>query len=133
MRVLQVASSDTRIKVIAERIPRSRMGVLLRAADAVVLPYRDVLTSGSLILAMGFGRAVIAPRLGCLPETIPEDGAILYDPTAPGALADALREALGRDLGAMGDHNLEAARALDWDDIARQTIAAYKAPASSAR
>jgi glycosyltransferase involved in cell wall biosynthesis len=127
-RVPQAASSDPRIQVIAERIPRSRMGVVLRAADAVVLPFRDVLTSGSMILAMGFGRAVIAPRLGCLPETIPAEGAILYDPSAPDALADALREALGRDLDAMGDHNLEAARALDWSDIARETIAAYSAP-----
>jgi glycosyltransferase involved in cell wall biosynthesis len=132
-RVPEAASADSRITVIAGRIPKARMGILLRAADAVVLPFRDVLTSGSMILAMGFGRAVIAPRLGCLPETVPADGAILYHPAAPDALANALREALGRDLDAMGDRNLEAARALDWNDIARQTIEVYKASGRSAR
>ncbi|MEZ4597387.1 MAG: glycosyltransferase [Chloroflexota bacterium] len=49
-------------------VPDDRMQVFLRAADVMVLPYRDVLTSGSAILAMTFGLPVVAPRIGCLPR-----------------------------------------------------------------
>jgi glycosyltransferase involved in cell wall biosynthesis len=121
------AAGDERIVLRTERVPESEMGVVLGAADAVVLPFRDVLTSGSAILAMGFGRPVIAPRLGCLPETLPEQGTILYDPTDPEALARSLRTALECDLSAMGQHNRAAALRLDWAEIARDTIAAYQA------
>ena len=46
-------------------IPDAELQVWLRAADVVVLPFRDILTSGSAILALSFGRAVVAPALGC--------------------------------------------------------------------
>ncbi len=62
-----------------ETIPDDQMQVYLRAADAVVLPYRDVLSSGSAILAMTFGQPVIAPAIGCLPESLGSEGTILYD------------------------------------------------------
>ena len=38
----------------------------MNACDAVVLPYRDILTSGAVILAMSFGRACIHLRAGRL-------------------------------------------------------------------
>lgn len=40
----------------------------LQAADLVALPYRKITNSGSAILALSAGRAVIAPQLGALPE-----------------------------------------------------------------
>ena len=120
------AAADARITVMAKRVPKAQLGGLLNAADVVVLPFRDVLTSGSVILAMGFGRAIIVPRLGCLPETIPAEGSILYDASDPGGLAAALREALTRDLDAMGAHNRKAAEQLDWGPIARATIEVYR-------
>jgi beta-1,4-mannosyltransferase len=120
------AAADPRIKVMAKRVPNAQLGGLLNAADVVVLPFRDALTSGSVILAMGFGRAIIAPRLGCLPETIPPEGSLLYDASDPAGLSAALSEALSRDLDAMGAHNREAAARLDWGPIARQTIEVYR-------
>ncbi len=38
------------------------------AADVVVAPYRNILTSGSVPLAMTFARPVVVPRLGCVPD-----------------------------------------------------------------
>lgn len=108
-------------------IPDDEIQVYLRACDAVVLPFRDVLTSGSAILAMSFGRAVIAPRLGCLPETLTDDAAILYDPSAPEALREALSTALGADLVGLGEAAARRASALGWDAIAAETAALYRA------
>jgi glycosyltransferase involved in cell wall biosynthesis len=74
---------------------------------------------------MSFGRAVVAPALGCLPETVPPDAGILYDPDAPDALTAALRRALGVDLEAMGRAARARAEELDWGPIARRTARLY--------
>jgi glycosyltransferase involved in cell wall biosynthesis len=91
-----------------------------------VLPFRDILTSGSAILALSHGRPVIAPALGCLPETLPADATILYDPTAPDALANAIEAAVAGDLAAMGSRARAFADTLDWKPIAAATADLYR-------
>lgn len=124
----QRAAADSRIILRLERLPDANLSEVLRASDVVVLPFRDILTSGSAILAMSHGRPVVAPRLGCLPETIPPDAGILYDPDVPGALEAAMRSALKRDLAAIGARARELADELDWGSVARRTAELY-APA----
>jgi len=99
----------------------------MNAADFVVCPQPDALTSGTLVLAMSFGRACVAPDVGCLGETLDSSGGTLYDPAQPDALADALVTAFARrdEAAEMGAHNLERARSWDWDAIARATWAVY--------
>lgn len=126
------AASDPRITIHASFVEPDELQVFLNAADAVVLPFRDILTSGSAILAMGFGKPVIAPRLGCLPETIPVDAGILYDPAAPVALAEALRDALRADLATMGACARTRAAQLDWSRIAAATSELYRGTADGA-
>jgi glycosyltransferase involved in cell wall biosynthesis len=120
------AASDPRIVLRLERIPEEELSRVLRAADVVVLPFRDILTSGSAILALSHGRPVIAPALGCLPETLPADAVLLYDPEAPDALADSLRTAAGADLEDMGRRARVYADTLDWDAIAAATARLYR-------
>ena len=60
-------------------VPDDELQVYLRAADVVATPFLEILTSGSVLLAMSFERAVIAPRRGCVAETVGDDGGILYD------------------------------------------------------
>jgi glycosyltransferase involved in cell wall biosynthesis len=121
----QDAATDPRIRLRLERIPEDDLSRVLRACDAVVLPFRDILTSGSAILALSHGRPVIAPALGCLPETMPADATILYDPTAPDALGSALRRAARSDLAAMGVRARAFADSLDWGPIAAATADLY--------
>jgi len=124
--VRDVAGDDERITLRLEFIPDEELPVLLGAADAVALPFRDILTSGSAILAMSYGRPVIAPSLGCLPETLPADGNLLYDPDDDGGLRWALWRALTTDLDQLGERNLERARELDWGRIAESTAKLYR-------
>ena len=42
--------------------------LFFNAADVTVLPFTNVLNSGSLLLSMSFGSPVIAPRIGSIPE-----------------------------------------------------------------
>ena len=122
------AAADPRIELRLGFIPDDELPLLLGAADAVVLPFRDILTSGSVILAMSYGRAVVAPSLGCLPETLDSEAAILYDPLGPDALERALNGALEADLEAMGAHARRLADLLAWGPIAVATAELYRGP-----
>jgi beta-1,4-mannosyltransferase len=125
MDLVAAASADPRIVLQLAFVPHTEVAALLGAADAVVTPFRSVLTSGSVILAMSYGRAIVAPALGCVPEVVDAAGAVLYEANQPGALADALARAAASDLDAMGRHNLQVAQALDWTPIAAATKELY--------
>jgi beta-1,4-mannosyltransferase len=122
----KLASEDRRIVLELDRLPEEELTRVLRAADVVVLPFRDILTSGSAILALSHGRPVIAPAMGCLPGTLPSEATFLYDPEAEDALAEALRAAKGADLAAMGEHARAWADTVDWGPIAERTAELYR-------
>ena len=115
------------IELRAATVPDAVVGTYLRAADVVVCPFTSSLTSGSLALALSFGKPVVASRLGCSVEMTTEAGGFLYDPTDPDALLTAMRAAVdARDrLDAIGRANLVRMRRVDWQTIASQTLAAY--------
>jgi beta-1,4-mannosyltransferase len=123
-------AADPRIRLDARYISDDEVGVFMNAADAVVLPFADILTSSSVILAMSFGRAVVAPARGCLPELLAGDAGVLYDPHTPDALLAALEHCLTADLTAVGNTALERMRERTWCAAAQQTLAVYaRAPA----
>jgi beta-1,4-mannosyltransferase len=116
---------DTRVRTVARFVEPSEVQVFFRAADYVVFPYKDVLTSGSMLLAMSFAKAVIAPRLGCIPETVDEQCAILYEPSGGESLFQALVAAASRDAATMGTASRRRAEQLTWEEAARMSALAY--------
>jgi glycosyltransferase involved in cell wall biosynthesis len=121
-------AEDERIQLHLRFIADEEMQVFLNACDVVVFPYRKILTSGAVILAMSFGRACIAPAMGCITEVLDERGAILYDADRPDGLREALsRAVVNRDrLKEMGAHNLARAAAWSRDRVAGQTAGVYR-------
>jgi beta-1,4-mannosyltransferase len=108
-------------------VPNDALEIYLNAADVFVLPVCSIFNSGSILLAMSFGLPCIAPRLGGLPETLREDGGILYDPTQPDGLRAALQLAIRRksELSQSGRANLQRAKNWTWDQVADRTAAVY--------
>lgn len=121
-----LAKGDSRVTLDLGFVPDDDLQLYLNAADAIALPYREIFTSGSVLLAMSFGRAVIAPRRGCIGETLDEAGAVLYEAGNLEGLAGALRQALTVDLDAMGAHNRTRADDFDWGRIAASTLDVYR-------
>jgi len=67
---------------------------VLRATDYVVLPYKRILTSGAVALALGFGRPVIIPDLPTLLEVVqPGREALVFRTGDHGDLVRAMLEA----------------------------------------
>ncbi len=100
---------------------------VLQAADVIVLPFRASTTSGSLIQALSWPRPAIVPAMGCLPTQMDADAGILYEPDEAGGLARAMREIRGLDLAAAERAAWRSAERVNWDEIARLTIEAYRA------
>jgi glycosyltransferase involved in cell wall biosynthesis len=125
--VASASIADPRIMVRNEYVPDEEMQRYLLSADAVVAPYRAVLTSSSVVLGLSYGLPVVAPALGCLPELVPLEAGILYDPNRHGSLADALRAIKARDPTELRAKALAAAQQLDWEAIGRRTAAVYRA------
>lgn len=122
-----VAGVD-RVLLRASRVPDAQVAAWFRAADLVVCPFTSSLTSGSLALALSFGKAVIASRQGCAAEMVTPAGGFLYDASQPQGLLWALRDAVDarHRLEAIGAANQVRMRRHDWDTVARQTLAIYE-------
>jgi glycosyltransferase involved in cell wall biosynthesis len=124
--LIDVAKFDQRIRIVPHYILDDQIQLYMNASDAVVLPFQEVLTSGSALLAMSFGKALIVPRIGCMDEVCGAEGALLYDPQEKDGLLKALQQALSVDLNMMGQHNYAQAKRCDWDMIAEKTYEVYR-------
>jgi len=124
--ITAAAAGDTRIRLDLAFVPRADVQLYLRAADLVVLPYAEVLHSGSALLALSFERPVLVPNQGAMAELRETAGAewvrTYGGELGPATLAAALTWArtTPRDPDGLLRH-------LEWDEIARETLIAYDA------
>jgi glycosyltransferase involved in cell wall biosynthesis len=115
-----VSHSGNRIVLHSGFVRHEDMQVYLRACNVLVTPYNEVLSSGSAILGLSFGRPVIAPAIGCLKDLIVEGCGFLYDPSRPEGLQDAMRAAM--DLKFDEAHIMAEALKLDWRESAKIVV-----------
>jgi len=94
------------------------------AADLVVLPYEDILHSGSALLALSFDRPVLVPARGAMDELRRDVGTnwvYTYDPplrpTDLHAALDAARTAPRAERAPLEDRS--------WPRLAEKTVALY--------
>jgi glycosyltransferase involved in cell wall biosynthesis len=114
---------SVRVLVVDQFIEPERIQYFLRAADVGLLPYRSILTSGSLLLALTFGLPVVIPDVGMTREVLAgHDAGISYPPgSEAGTVAAALKTVLSRkDRGTNRQMSANAwarARELAWPDF----------------
>ena len=120
---LQRAAGE-RVVLRLERIAEHEVAPLLTSADAVVLPYRRVTTSGSATLALAYGRPLILPELDAFAH-FPPEAIVRYDGTRA-ALTEALTWVARAETAALAALAAAAhtyAATLSWPDIAARTRA----------
>ncbi len=110
-----------RIAIYEGRLKQADLSRLVRAADFSVLPYRRVLTSGSVLFSMSAGVPVIVPNLPTLREIVePKGGGLLFQPSRWKDLAVRLREAASmsaKERRYLANRALEEARRRDWGKL----------------
>ncbi|MBO8140912.1 MAG: glycosyltransferase [Firmicutes bacterium] len=62
------SAEDPRVRVYDQFVPETKVSQFFSAADLVVLPYTEILNSGSAILALSLDRPVLVPDLGSMRE-----------------------------------------------------------------
>jgi beta-1,4-mannosyltransferase len=119
-----IARSDSRIRFAPGFVPEDELQTYFNAADLVVLPFREILNSGSALLALSFNRPVLAPAQGSISElrqSVGENWVRTYD----GELTvRTLEDAITWAQGDRAEQPL--LKGFDWKEIAAQTASAYE-------
>jgi len=124
-------TAGVNVRLRLEYIPACEITTLLAQADSVVLPFRQVTTSGSAELALAHGRPLIVPDLPGL-AGLPEGAVIRYDGSVDGlvsALADLGRADRSR-LAEMSVSALRYTEQASWHQIATVILAAMQSVVS---
>ncbi len=97
---------------------------ILNTLDICVFPYKDITTSSAAVLALSFGRPVIAPAITSFPELVTAETGILYEPSQPDALLAALQQARQRSWSEA--EILDYVHQFDWDKLGPHLVALYQ-------
>jgi len=120
-----------RVLLRDEFIPDEETEVYFKAADALVLPYRDIYQSGVLFLGHSFGLPVLVADVGSLKDEIVEGKTgFVFRPEDPADLARAIEQYFASNLYAELDSRRReireyAAERHSWDVVGERTMSVY--------
>jgi len=123
------AEAPGRVRFLPRFVEDAEIPAIMRSADIVVLPYRDVEHSGVLYAALAFGKPLVLSAVGGFPEIAEQGAARLVPPEDPAALAAVLTELVTDEVTRfeLGEAAVSAARgSYSWDKAASQTLALYR-------
>jgi glycosyltransferase involved in cell wall biosynthesis len=123
------AAAPGRVRFLTRFVEDAEIPAIMRRADVVVLPYRDVEHSGVLYAALAFGKPLVLSAVGGFPEVAKQGGARLVPPEDPAALAATLSELVSDEtaraqLAEAAAH--AASSSYSWDESARRTLTLYR-------
>jgi glycosyltransferase involved in cell wall biosynthesis len=108
---------QTNISIREGFISDEDLQIYFNATDLVVLPFEKIENSGSVILAMGFGKAIVAPSKGVLAKRLHSQLELLY--TSKNIQVDDLKRINKyslSDLESFGNNNKENLSRYTWGD-----------------
>ncbi|MCB2223651.1 MAG: glycosyltransferase [Actinobacteria bacterium] len=94
--LVELAGSVDGVSMTDRAVPDEYVQVLFRAADVVVLPYRQVMNSGVLMLALSFGCPSVAPENPVTRDAVGSGLVHVFDRESDESLLGAVVEAMGR-------------------------------------
>ncbi|WEL24024.1 glycosyltransferase [Candidatus Nanohalovita haloferacivicina] len=120
-----IAEKSEDIEFIEGFIDENDVPLYFRASDIVALPFRDIFNSGSIIMAMSMGRAVLTPKIKIINSVVPNSN-ILYE-----NISEGMKRLFSEDrknMRKIGDQNLEHAKLENnWNEITDKTVKMYRA------
>ena len=120
-----------RIRLRIEFIPDSDTELYFKAADVLVLPYREIFQSGVIFLGYHFGLPVLAADVGSLKDDVVEGATgFTFRTEDPADLATAIERYFASDLFAdLGNQRKKiqefAAKHHSWDTVSEATVKVY--------
>jgi len=127
-----------RIVLQANFVPDEETEIYFKAADVLVLPYRNIYQSGVLFLGQSFGLPALVADVGSLKDDVIEgETGFVFKPEDPDDLARAIEIYFANDLYLRLPEKREAIRRHvethhSWDAIGQTTVAVYDSLLKSA-
>jgi beta-1,4-mannosyltransferase len=118
------AVADPRVRLYLYRVPKEHVQLFFRAADLVVLPYRDILNSGTALLSLSFNRPVLVPDRGAMSELQSSTGSEWVRTYSSEIDSLELEQALAWAAHSARPHAPRLDH-LNWPELAKQTLNAY--------
>lgn len=125
LKLIHELGLQSRIRIIDQFVPASKVNLYFSAADLVVLPYESATQSAIVPIAFTFERPVLATCVGGLPEAV-RDGetGLLVEPRNPPALAEAIIRFYKEDLGSIFRRHILNQQHFSWGELAATLEAA---------
>jgi len=127
-RTTAAAEGDKRIVTMFRPWPDEELPALFAAADACVIAHDWQLTSGSLILAMGFAKPLLLPDRDITDELPSLQGNIVARPDWSAAFERFAQLSPG-ERQAIAEQNAQRAASLSWQRAAEVIVTAYRGAA----
>jgi beta-1,4-mannosyltransferase len=122
--LLKLVAGNPSIILIPKFISNEDIQLYMNACNMCVFPYKDITTSGAAILALSFGRPIIAPAIASFPELITPDIGLLYPNSLKNEFLSALNKAIQYSWSEATI--LKYAHTFDWDKLGPQLVTLYK-------
>jgi len=125
-RLSEACIRDPRIQFYSGYVGFEEVQCFFQASNYVVFPLRKILSSGSVMLAMSFGKPLVVPDLPVIREVVDERDVWWFNPGDGDSLRKALENAASTWSPEMGQANLEIAKNLTWEKMANKLIENYR-------
>ena len=119
----RLIGGNKKIHLTSEFVADDEIAEYIKSANAIVLPYEEITTSGSAILAISFERPLVAPSTSFFEEYFNDNVAVLYRENNINELAKAMEKAKKLDTKESDYKSLLSD--LEWNKIAKNTINTY--------
>ncbi|RKP53846.1 glycosyltransferase [Cohnella endophytica] len=107
-------------------IPNEEVADLIRAADVMAMPYKEITTSGSAILGLSFRKLIVMPDNEFIDEYFKDGMVVRYDPAESNGLTNAMKTALNAKGRRKKPKYEEALEELEWSAIAERMKNVYQ-------
>lgn len=120
----ELRNDNENVHLFLKFIPDDELHWYFSAADIVVLPYKAILNSGALLLALSFNKPVIAPAIGAFTTLQKELGAEWINCYT----SDLQKDTLTNSINQLQNQHRQVICPLinyNWDHLARATLDFY--------
>ncbi|MGA2368418.1 MAG: glycosyltransferase family 4 protein [Dehalococcoidia bacterium] len=116
--ILRKCTHSKNVIPILRYINDEEIQIYMNAADICLFTFTAILGSASVVAAMSYKKAVIAPNMGGIPDLIDENGGLIYRANDRNDLLQALKKSIRLDYEKMGEHNYEIIKNNTWQKTA---------------
>jgi beta-1,4-mannosyltransferase len=123
--IKQLATLDQRVKLHLDFVPKDDVQKYFAAANLVILPYREILNSGSALLSLSFNKPILVPCKGAMSELknqVGEDWVRTYEGELTSSDIEEAMECVFNN----SKYQKVQLDALEWSKLAEQTVTVYE-------